>query len=172
MHTAVDLDTSSLQTAAQLRALDSAELARLGEDSLRSHLVNMAMVAHQVYAPFSTDRLDSFLEDRKHVRYPVEIHYGIGAMAPHQFAQPELHDDGYKLFIHPRLQNHHSDVAMAVAYFVPVINFGKLVDDDLCLLYGATLSGIPYESYYAELCRIADSVGATARDRTANGDRF
>jgi hypothetical protein len=34
------------------------------------------------------------------------------------------------------------------------------------------LLGMTIDDYYRALCQLADSVGAPARDRSANGDRF
>jgi len=172
LNSSAGLAADLLQTGSQLRALGRAELARLGEESLRSHLVDMAIAAHCRYAPFSSGLLESFLGDRNHVRHPVQLVYARDAMAPHQFAQPEREGDGFILYLHPSLEGNETDIALAVAYFVPVINFGQLVDDDICLLYGATLSGITSDSYYAELCRIADSIGLPARDRSEKGGKF
>jgi hypothetical protein len=166
------LDPVNLQSGSQLRALNGAELARLGEESLRTHMVDMAIVAHAKYVPLTSESLAAFLDDRNNVRYPVEIVYDIGSMAPHQFAQPEPDGDGYKLYLHPELKGMDGDVAMAIAYFIPVINFGDLVNDEHCLLYGATLSGLTADEYYGELCRIADSMGVSSRERSEVGSRF
>jgi hypothetical protein len=166
------LDTAQLQTGSQLRALGRAELARLGEESLRSHLVDMAILAHQLYAPVSGERLNELLANRNLVRYPVRLSFEVGSMASHQFAQPEATEDGFKLSLHPALKNRPADIAFAVAYFIPVMNFGSLIDDDHCLIYGATLHGMTIDAYYAELCRIANLVGAPVQTRGDRQDRF
>lgn len=171
-HSVAELDAANLDTGSQLRALGGAELARLGEDSLRTHLVDMAIAAHCRYAPLSGTSMDAFLNDRNHVRYPVDLVYEIGTMAAHQFAQPEISDGRCQLFLHPSLEKREADSALAVVYFVPVINYGKLIKDDHCLLYGATVSGMTMDAYYSELCRIAAFIGAPARDRGMNGDQF
>ncbi|HSH09455.1 MAG TPA: hypothetical protein VK995_03650 [Oceanipulchritudo sp.] len=159
-------------TGSQLRAMDSAGLARLGEESLRSHLVDTAIAAHQLYSPLDPDRLEAFLEDRNFVRHPVRIQYEIGNMAPHQFANPEQQADRFLLNVHPQLQGRAEDLALAIAYFIPVLNYGALINDDHCLIYGATLHGLTIEEYYRQLCRIAALTGAAPRDRNEPGDRF
>lgn len=169
---AVKLDPAHLQTGSQLRALGRSELVRLGEDSLREHLVDTAIVAHELFFPLAGEQLQAFLENRNMVRHPVELVFEIGSMAGHQFAQPEPDGDGFRLSVHPALQKRGTDLAMAVAYFVPVMNYGSLINDDHCLIYGATLFGMTIEAYYAELCRIAGDIGVAPRMRDEQSDRF
>jgi len=152
-------------TGSQLRAISSVELARLGEESLRSHLVDTAIKAHQLFFPLEGARLEAFLENRNHVRYPVQLRFGIGNMASHQFANPEESGEGFILNLHPVLQDRAGDLARALAYFIPVMNYGPLINDDHCLIYGATLCGLTIDTYYQELCRIAGLIGAALRDR-------
>ena len=166
------INASVLQSGSQLRSLGSVELAQVGEDGLRQHLIDTAILAHGVYAPMEGGGLDEFLADRNLVRYPVELVFEVGTMAPHQFAHPEPDGDGFKLQVHPQLKHCPADLCLAVAYFLPVINYGSIINDDHCLVYGATLAGMTIDDYYQELCRIADSLGAPARSRAAKGDRF
>ena len=163
---------AQLQTGSQLRALGGAELARLGDASLREHLVHTAQLAHCKYAPISEERLRDLLEDRNLVRRPVRIEFAIGPMAAHQFGQPEPDGDAVVLYLHPGLQGQFSKVLAAVAYFLPVVNYGSLINDDHCLLYGATLTGQTVGQYYQELCEMADAIGAPGRDRMAGDCSF
>jgi hypothetical protein len=172
IHGAGKLDPANLHTGSQLRALGGAELARLGEESLKDHLVNTAILAHQEHSPLSGERLLELLENRNLVRHPVKLVFENGSMAPHQFAHPELDGESFKLYVHPQLKHNAEMLAQAVAYFIPVMNYGSLINDDHCLIYGATLLGMTIDDYYRALCNLADSVGAPARDRSANGDRF
>jgi hypothetical protein len=72
----------------------------------------------------------------------------------------------------PLLELEAGEISMAVAYFIPVNNYGDPINDDYCLIYGATLCGMTLDHYYQELCRIADSIGAPKRSHSANGARF
>jgi hypothetical protein len=165
-------DSGQLQSGSQLRALGQAELARLGEESLKDHLVDTAIVSHQLYAPVVGPKLEDYLENRNLVRHPVKLAYEVGSMAPHQFGQPEASEDGFRLCLHPILKGRQQDTALAVAYFIPLMNYGALINDDHCLIYGATLSGMTSSDYYREICRIADEVGASPRLRNEKDDRF
>ncbi len=163
---------TSLQSGSQLRAMGGAELARLGDDSLKSHLVDSAMVAHQSYAPFDEQQLLDFLENRNLVRFPVTLCFELGSLAAHQFAQSEPDGKGFTLYLHPNLKNRPDDVIRAIAYFLPLMNYGDLVNDDHCIIYGATLTGTTVDEFYSQVCRMADDIGAPPLDRGTRGDRF
>ena len=49
---------------------------------------------------------------------------------------------------------------LAVAYMIPLVNYGDVVSDEHCLAYGATLFGLMEDDYYRQICAIANSVGA------------
>ena len=51
---------------------------------------------------------------------------------------------------------------LAVAYMIPVINYGDIITDEHCLRYGATLLGMMEEEFYDAVCRMADYAGATS----------
>jgi hypothetical protein len=152
-------------SGSQLRALERAELARLGETGLREHLVDTGIRAHAVYAPITGANLDRLLEDRDLVRYPVRLAFEMGTLAGHQFAQPEPEAGGVVLYLHPSLKGRDHDVALAVAYFLPLINYGELINDDHCLIYGATLHGLTVDQYFSRLCGIADSLNIAQLER-------
>jgi hypothetical protein len=90
-------------------------------------------------------------------------------MAMHQFAQPAPDPDdpagtGVVLHLRPTLEHRPELMPLAVAYTVPIINYGEsVVTDAHCLLYGATLLGELEEDFYARICAMADQAGATAQ---------
>jgi hypothetical protein len=119
--------TTSTPTA-DLRKLSSPELERLGQASLREHLLAQAVVAHQLHGPLTFEK-----------------------------------QDGRVLYLRPRLRERPDLVVLAVAYLIPLINYGDIISDDHCLLYGATLLGLMEAEYYRQMCELADFVGAEAR---------
>ena len=160
--------TTCLNSAAALRKLSSEELAKLGDDSLREHLLAQATVAHQKYAPFTAATLDAYLKDPACLRYPVRLVFEFGDMAMHQFAQPapafrSSDPDARVLYLRPLLREHPDLVILAVAFVVPVINYGDVVTDEHCLGYGATMLGLLQEEFYEKLCALADFVGTEVR---------
>lgn len=155
-------------TTADLRRLSPAELEQLGQQSLREHLAAQAVIAHQKYSPLTPDKLDALLHDPDCVRHPVRLVFEFGEMAMHQFAQPDVdwrnrEQDGRVLYLRPLLK-HHSDLwPLAVAYMIPLINYGHIITDDHCLRYGATLLGLMEEEYYQRLCQLGDFLGVASR---------
>ena len=159
--------TTSTQTA-DLRKLSSAELEQLGQQSLREHLVAQAIVAHQKYGPLTADKMDALLHDPDCLRHPVRLVFEFGEMAMHQFAQPDIdwrntEQDGRVLYIRPLLQSRPDLLPLAVAYMIPLINYGDIIADDHCLVYGATLLGMMESEFYEKLCVLSDTVGAETR---------
>jgi hypothetical protein len=61
------------------------------------------------------------------------------------------------------LKDHPDQVVNAVAYMIPLINYGDIITDEHCVAYGATLLGMLQEEFYAAICRLADRVGARVR---------
>jgi hypothetical protein len=152
---------------AQLRQLSSAELAALGERSLREHLLAQARTAHQEHGPLTPATLVAFLADRKYVRYPTRLAFEFGDMAAHQFAQPGLDPsnppDGRILYLRPALRARPDWIALAVAYMTPLLNYGDIITDEHCLLFGATLQGLMTDEFYRQICAMADLAGAEQR---------
>jgi len=159
--------TANLQTA-ELRQLSSAELEQLGQQSLREHLLAQAVVAHQKHGPLTADKLDALLHDPDCLRHPVRLVFEFGEMAMHQFAQPEIDwrntdQDGRVLYVRPLLRERPELLPLAVAYMIPLINYGDIIADEHCRCYGAALLGLMEEEYHQKLCRLADEVGAESR---------
>lgn len=156
------------QSGADLRKLSPEELEKLGQDSLRDHLLAQAVVAHQKHGPITFEKLDALLHDPDCLRYPVRLVYEFGEMAMHQFAQPDIdyrnqEQNGRVLYVRPMLRDHPEQAVRAIAYMIPLINYGKIISDEHCLAYGATLLGIMEKEFYRDICALADLVGAEVR---------
>ena len=155
-------------TTNDLRKMSPAELEQLGQDSLRDHLLAQAVVAHQKHGPLTFDKLDTLLHDPDCLRYPVRLVYEFGEMAMHQFAQPDLdhrntEQGGRVLYLRPILRDRPDLILLAVAYMIPLINYGDIITDDHCLRYGAALLGMMEDEFYRDICKLADFVGAEVR---------
>ena len=126
-----------------------------------------SLVAADV-SPLDAEKLDALLHDLECVRHPTRLVFEFGEMAMHQFAQPDVdwrntHQDGRVLYLRPLLRERPDLLPLAVAYMIPLINYGEIVSDEHCRLYGATLLGMMGDEYYHAICRLAESVGAEAR---------
>lgn len=153
---------------ADLRRMSAAELEKLGQDSLRDHILAQAVVAHQNHGPLTFDKLDRLLNDPECVRHPTRLVFEFGEMAMHQFAQPDIdwrnqENDGRVLYMRPLLRERPDLVVLAVAYMIPLINYGDIISDEHCLRYGAALLGLMEVEYYQQMCALADLVGAEPR---------
>ena len=151
-----------------LRKLSSEELEKLGQNSLLEHLLAQAVVAHQKHGPITFEKLDALLHDPDCLRYPVRLVYEFGEMAMHQFAQPDIdyrnqEQGGRVLYVRPILRDHPEKVLLAVAYMIPLINYGEIINDEHCLAFGATFLGRLDTEFYREICALADLVGAEVR---------
>jgi hypothetical protein len=125
-------------------------------------------VAHQEHGPLTADKLDALLHDPDCLRHPVRLVFEFGEMAMHQFAQPDIdwrntEQDGRVLYVRPLLRERPDLLPLAVAYMIPLINYGDVISDEHCLTYGATLLGMMEDEYYARLCTLSDVVGAETR---------
>lgn len=157
-----------------LRRMSAGELEQLGQQSLRDHLLAQAVVAHQKHGPLTPAKLDALLRDPVCLRHPVRLVFEFGEMAMHQFAQPDLDwrnsgQDGRVLYLRPVLRERPDLLPLAVAYMIPVINYGEIISDEHCLAYGATLLGMMEQEFYAKICALADEVGADHQEMFPQG---
>lgn len=159
---------SAAASSAGLRSLSAEQLVRLGEESLRAHLLAQAVVAHQKHGPLTFPKLEALLHDPECTRHPTRLVYEFGEMALHQFAQPDIDWrntglDGRVLYLRPLLRDRPDLAVLAVAYMIPLINYGDIITDQHCLGYGATLLGLMEGEFYTAICGLADFVGAEQR---------
>jgi hypothetical protein len=148
--------------------MSPAELEQLGQQSLREHILAQAIVAHQKHGPLTAAKLDALLHDPDCLRHPVRLVFEFGEMAMHQFAQPDIdwrntEQDGRVLYVRPLLRDRPDLLSLAVAYMIPLINYGDIISDDHCLRYGATLLGLMENEYYQQMCALAEFLGAETR---------
>ena len=151
------------------RNLSTEEQIQEGEDSLLSHVLEKAIQAHNKYPEIGMDKMDAFLADSECMRYSTRYVFEFGAdMAPHQFAQPEPDyrvegGQGKVIYLRPPLRDHPDFASLAIAYMVPIINYGDIVRDEHCLVYAAALLGMTEDECYHKLCELAEFVGAEAK---------
>lgn len=155
-----------LETVDEIRRMSESELAQVAEDGLTTRLREQGESALALYGGLRPSNLATFLEDRNQVRYPTRLVLELGEMGPHQFAQPEAdirNPQGIMLYVRPILGKRPDYLVKAVAYMIPVINFGsKLITDENCITYGAALFGVSPDDFYDSICEVADWVGAEA----------
>lgn len=149
----------------EIRRMSTADLEQLGQDSLRDHLLAQAGLAHRKHGPLTFHKLEALLTDPECVRHPTRLVFEFGTMAMHQFAQPDVDwrntgQDARVLYLRPLLRDHPDLVVLAVAYMLPLINYGAIITDAHCLHYGATLLGLTAAEFLTQICQLADFAGA------------
>lgn len=153
-----------LQTVDEIRRMSESELAQVAEDGLTTRLREQGEAAHLLYGGLQASNLGSFLEDRNHVRRPTRLVMEFGEMGMHQFAQPDSdirNPDGRVLYLRPVLGKRPDYLVRAVAYMIPLINYGEIIGDEHCITYGAALYAETEDQFYHSICELADWVGAT-----------
>ncbi|MCS1408757.1 MAG: hypothetical protein M2R45_01934 [Verrucomicrobia subdivision 3 bacterium] len=164
------MEKNLLDTVDELRRMSEAELANVAEDGLTSRLRAQAGHARDKYRGLRPSNLGAFLADSEFIRYPTRLVLEFGEMGTHQFAHPEpdiRNPGGVMLYLRPILGKHPDYLVRAVSYMIPVINFGKIISDDHCLIYGAALLGLDVGAYYDAICELADFVGAEPAEHPA-----
>ena len=138
-------------------------VAEQAKQAFHEHLVEKATAARLKYGLYiDTDAVLQMLDDDAVVRYPTTVVFDASPLQPHEFAYPQplgFHaSDGYALCIHPSFRAQREILPLLIAYHIPVINYGSIVERDDAELYGATLLGLDVEAYYQALCELADAM--------------
>ncbi|MHC4413787.1 MAG: hypothetical protein ACYS0G_00730 [Planctomycetota bacterium] len=141
--------------------------------AFREHLAGKAASARLRYGLYvDAESIVRMLDDRAVVRYPTSIRFDAAPLQPHEFAhtQPLGFDpsDGYCLFIHPHFERQPENWPLLIAYHIPAINYGDVVEAAHAELFGATLLGLDVETYYRALCELADSIPGDLGDHDAD----
>jgi len=155
-------------TADELRRMTESELVELGHDSLKTRLKEQGEAARLKHGVLSPGNLETILTDPDCLRYPTRLVLEFGEMGMHQFAQPDLDlrdetGQGRVLYLRPILGKRPDLLALAVSYMIPVINYGEMVRDDHCQIYGAAIMNMDPDIYFQAICELADYVGAETR---------
>jgi hypothetical protein len=133
------------------------------DPAFHEHLRAKAAAARARYGPaIDAAALTRLLADRDVVRWPTELSFDARPLQAGEFAYPQplgFHpSDGFCLFVHPHFEPRPMDLPLLVAYHIPSINYGGIVEPRHAELYGATLLGLDVEAYYQALCALADSI--------------
>ena len=133
------------------------------QQAFHEHLVEKASATRLKYGLYiDTDAVLKMREDDSVVRYPTTLVFDASPLQPHEFAYPQplgFHaSDGYGVCLHPYFRPQRELWPLLIAYHLPVINYGSIVETPDAELYGATLLGLEVEAYYQALCELADAM--------------
>lgn len=138
-----------------------------GKESLIGHAAEKAWEARQVYGQgspgMSMENLEVLLQDRKFIRYPVQISYDAETLEEGETAHPQPIDPdnpsaGFVMFVHPSLKGNTEAVPLVVAYQLVTVNYGDIAGHEAAEHFGSILMGMDIESYYQQLCHITDNL--------------
>lgn len=104
------------------------------------------------------------LEDRRCIRYPVEIQFVSDGIDPGLFAKTEPisenPDDGYVISLH-HLFEYQSEVLPALILYQSVlVNYGDLATAEDAELFGSGILGLDRDTYYAQIVALTDALWA------------
>lgn len=145
-----------------------------GVAALRDHLLEKAALARsRCGGVVDADGLIRLLQDRQVVRHRTELVFDGNLLEPGEFAQAmprgEGRSTGYRLVVHPALEQRPEQLLLALAYPLVRINYGRRVSDDEALLFGAALLGLSTDEYHQKLCELADGPCAAPCSAGATG---
>jgi hypothetical protein len=146
--------------ATQLTAEDARQ-------SLNSHVAAKGAEIHAKYGPhIGWKELQRILDDRSCVRYPCKLVFDATGLQPGELAHPEANgdkpEDGFTMLVQPRLMTDLPRVPLPVLYQLVLVNYGEFASADDAESFGAAALGITRDDYYAQLCTMADQLGACA----------
>ncbi len=143
-----------------VRDLNQEDLAREAMLQLQQHIHTLAESCLKLHGELSFQKLELFLLDEDCVRYPTTIGFDSDRLAPHQFAQPVWQSSadrqGYVIYLHESLRDDPQATLIAVSYMIPVINYGEVIEDRHCALFGSAVTGIPLDEYVSGILSIAE----------------
>lgn len=131
--------------------------------SLNAHVAEKGMEICVKYGPsIGWTTLLQILQDRSCVRYPCEIVFDQKPLQSGEFGHPVANDEdpgkGFVLYIHPRYAVDLERVAYLVLYQLVLVNYGPFASADDAETFAASALGLSKDSYYEELCAMADAV--------------
>lgn len=134
---------------------------RVGQ-SLADHATACAAEARRRYGHVDYAGLLRVLEDRRVVRFPVEVVFDETELLPGEFAHAAPRGDhardGYRVIVHPHFRERPEDLPALVAYHLVTVNYGDVATGDVAERFGAALLGIEPDEYYRRVCRLADEL--------------
>jgi len=139
--------------------MDEAE----AREALLSHARKTGYLVHERYGPtIDLAVVERMLEDPDVVRFPVTLAFDATPLEGEEIAYPlPVEGDplnGYTMYLHPALEDDPAGVVAAALYALVVVNYGEVADGATAEAFGAACLGLDEESYYNDICSLADAV--------------
>ena len=104
------------------------------------------------------------LEDRRCIRYPVEIRFVTDGIEPGMFARTEAVSedpaDGYVMSLHRHFEDRPDVLPALILYQSVLVNYGDLATAADAEFFGSGVLGLDRDAYYAQIAALTDSVPA------------
>lgn len=102
------------------------------------------------------------LQDRKCIRYPVEIRFASDGIDPGLFAKTEPvsdnPDDGYVISLHRHFEDRPDVLPALILYQSVLVNYGDLATAEDAELFGSSVLGLERDTYYAQIATLTDAL--------------
>jgi hypothetical protein len=102
------------------------------------------------------------LDDRRCIRYPVEIQFVVDGIEPGLFArtEPVSEDpaDGYVISLHRHFEDRHDLLPALILYQSVLVNYGDLATATDAELFGSGVLGLDRDTYYAQIVALTDAL--------------
>lgn len=102
------------------------------------------------------------LEDRRCIRYPVEIRFVTDGIEPGLFAKTEAASqdpaDGYVISLHRHFADRPEVLPALILYQSVLVNYGDIATAADAELFGSGILGLDRDAYYAQIADLTDSL--------------
>jgi hypothetical protein len=102
------------------------------------------------------------LEDRRCIRYPVEIRFVSEGIEPGLFAKTEaISDDpadGYVISLHQHFKDRPEVLPALILYQSVLVNYGDIATAADAELFGSGILGLDRDAYYTQIADLTDSL--------------
>ena len=102
------------------------------------------------------------LEDRRCIRYPVEIQFVSDGIEPGLFARAEPvsdnPDDGYVISLHRQFEDRPDVLPALILYQSVLVNYGDLATAADAELFGSGILGLDRDTYYTQIVDLTDAL--------------
>jgi len=129
------------------------------------HVSEKAKEIHSRYGPdIDYPTVLRILDDRRSIRYPVEIKFVSEGIMPGMFAQTEPisenPDDGYIISLHSHFEDRLDVLPALILYQAVLINYGELATANDAELFGSGVLGMDRDAYYEQIVALTDALWA------------
>lgn len=102
------------------------------------------------------------LDDRRSIRYPVDIRFVTDGIEPGMFGKTELASkdpaDGYVISLHRSFEDRPEALPTLILYQSVLVNYGDLATAADAELFGAGVLGLERDAYYEQIVALTDSL--------------